>query len=116
LFVNLFFYAAYVIINIGKSFNSLLQTMTFGNIAQFLGWLGLFMLWIIFFDESSRKVVSGGIKKAIKKATNSIFKSLWIWFLATLLFQWSSAVLLILESFVSAWMIEFSHAVKVILW
>lgn len=90
--------------------------MTFGNIAQFLGWLGLFMLWIIFFDESSRKVVSGGIKNAIKKATNNIFKSLWIWFLATLLFQWSSAVLLILESFVSAWMIEFSHAVKVILW
>lgn len=90
--------------------------MTFENIAQFLGWLGLFMLGIIFFDESSKKVVSGGIKKAIKKATNSIFKSLWIWFLATLLFQWSSAVLLILESFVSAWMIEFSHAVKVILW
>ena len=90
--------------------------MTFGNIAQFLWWLWLFMLGIIFFDESSKKVVSGGIKKAIKKATNSIFKSLWIWFLATLLFQWSSAVLLILESFVSAWMIEFSHAVKVILW
>ena len=90
--------------------------MTFGNIAQFLWWLWLFMLWIIFFDESSRKVVSGGIKNAIKKATNNIFKSLWIWFLATLLFQWSSAVLLILESFVSAGMIEFSHAVKVILW
>jgi hypothetical protein len=34
------------------------------------------MLGIIFFDESSKKVVSGGIKKAIKKATNSIFKSL----------------------------------------
>ena len=90
--------------------------MTFGNIAQFLWWLGLFMLWIIFFDESSRKVVSGGIKNAIKKATNNIFKSLWIWFIATILFQGSSAVLLILESFVSAWMIEFSHAVKIILW
>lgn len=90
--------------------------MTFGNIAQFLWWLWLFMLWIIFFDESSRKVVSGWIKKAIKKATNNIFKSLGIWFLATILFQWSSAVLLILESFVSAWMIEFSHAVKIILW
>lgn len=90
--------------------------MTFQNIAQFLWWLWLFMLWIVFFDESSRKVVSGGIKNAIKKATNNIFKSLWIWFLATLLFQWSSAVLLILESFVSAGMIEFSHAVKVILW
>ncbi len=90
--------------------------MTFDNIAQFLWGLGLFMLGIIFFDESSRKIVSGGIKKAIKKATNSIFKSIWIWFLATILFQWSSAVLLILESFVSAGMIEFSHAVKVILW
>ena len=90
--------------------------MTFGNIAQFLWWLWLFMLWIIFFDESSKKVVSGGIKNAIKKATNNIFKSLWIWFFATILFQWSSAVLLILESFVSAGMIEFSHAVKVILW
>lgn len=90
--------------------------MTFGNIAQFLWWLGLFMLGIIFFDESSRKVVSGGIKKVIKKATNSIFKSIWIGFVATLLFQWSSAVLLILESFVSAGMIEFSHAVKVVLW
>ena len=90
--------------------------MTFGNIAQFLWWLGLFMLWIIFFDESSRKVVSGGIKNAIKKATNNIFKSLWIGFIATILFQWSSAVLLILESFVSAWMIEFSHAAKIILW
>lgn len=90
--------------------------MTFANIAQFLWWLWLFMLWIIFFDESSRKVVSGGIKKAIKKATNNIFKTLWIWFWATLLFQWSSAVLLILESFVSAWMIEFSHAAKIILW
>ena len=90
--------------------------MTFSNIAQFLWWLWLFMLWIIFFDESSKKVVSGGIKNAIKKATNNIFKSLWIWFFATILFQWSSAVLLILESFVSAGMIEFSHAVKVILW
>lgn len=90
--------------------------MTFGNIAQFLWWLWLFLLWIVFFDESSRKVVSGGIKKAIKKVTNNIFKTLWIWFWATLLFQWSSAVLLILESFVSAWMIEFSHAAKIILW
>jgi hypothetical protein len=34
------------------------------------------MLGIVFFDESSRKVVSGGIKKAIKKATNNILKSL----------------------------------------
>ena len=74
------------------------------------------MLGIVFFDESSRKVVSGGIKKAIKKATNNILKSLWIWFLATILFQWSSAVLLILESFVSAWIIEFSHAARIILW
>ena len=90
--------------------------MTFANIAQFLWWLGLFMLWIIFFDESSRKVVSGGIKNAIKKATNNILKSLWIWFFATILFQGSSAVLLILESFVSAGMIEFSHAAKIILW
>lgn len=90
--------------------------MTFDNIAQFLWWLWLFMLWIIFFDESSRKVVSWWIKKAIKKATNNIFKSLWIWFFATILFQGSSAVLLILESFVSAGMIEFSHAVKIILW
>ena len=90
--------------------------MTFGNIAQFLWWLGLFMLGIIFFDEASKKVVSGSIKKAIKNATSNILKTLWIWFWATLLFQGSSAVLLILESFVSAWMIEFSHAAKIILW
>lgn len=102
--------------NYANFFTLLHQIMTFGNIAQFLWWLWLFMLWIIFFDESSRKVVSGWIKKAIKKATNNIFKSLWIWFFATILFQGSSAVLLILESFVSAGMIEFSHAAKIILW
>lgn len=90
--------------------------MTFGNIAQFLWWLGLFMLGIIFFDEASKKVVSGSIKKTIKNATSNVLKTLWIWFWATLLFQGSSAVLLILESFVSAWMIEFSHAAKIILW
>ena len=90
--------------------------MTFGNIAQFLWWLWLFMLWIIFFDEASKKVVSGGIKKAIRNATSNVLKTLWIWFWATLLFQWSSAVLLILQSFVSAGMIEFSHAAKIILW
>jgi len=90
--------------------------MTFQNFAQFLWWLWLFLLWIVFFDEASKKVVSWGIKKAIKNATNNVLKTIWIWFWATLLFQWSSAVLLILESFVSAGMIEFSHAAKIILW
>lgn len=74
------------------------------------------MLWIIFFDDATKKMVSWWIKHIIKKATNNLFKTLWIWFLATIILQWSSAVLLILESFVSAWMMEFSHAARVIMW
>jgi len=98
-------------------FNFLLwENMSFENIALFLWWLWLFMLWIIFFDEATKKMVSWWIKKAIKKATNSYLKTLWIWFFATIILQWSSAVLLILESFVSAWMREFSHAARVIMW
>lgn len=90
--------------------------MSFENIALFLWGLWLFMLWIIFFDEATKKMVSGWIKKIIKKATNNLFKTLWIGFLATIILQWSSAVLLILESFVSAWMLEFTHAARVIMW
>lgn len=41
---------------------------------------------------------------------------MWIGFLATIILQWSSAVLLILESFVSAGMMEFAHAARVIMW
>lgn len=74
------------------------------------------MLWIIFFDEATKKMVSKWIKKIIKKATDSWRKTLWIGFLATIILQWSSAVLLILESFVSVGMMEFSHAARVIMW
>lgn len=90
--------------------------MTFENIALFLWGLWLFMLWIIFFDEATKKMVSWWIKHIIKKATNNIFKTLWIGFFATIILQWSSAVLLILESFVSAGMMQFSHAARVIMW
>lgn len=90
--------------------------MTFDNIALFIWGLWLFILWIIFFDEATKKMVSWWIKNVIKKATNNIFKTLWIWFLATIILQWSSAVLLILESFVSAGMMQFSHAARVIMW
>jgi len=90
--------------------------MSFDNIALFIWGLWLFMLWIIFFDEATKKMVSWWIKNIIKKATNSLFKTLWIWFLATIILQWSSAVLLILESFVSAGMMQFSHAARVIMW
>lgn len=41
---------------------------------------------------------------------------MWIGFFATIILQWSSAVLLILESFVSAGMMQFSHAARVIMW
>lgn len=61
-------------------------------------------------------MTSWWIKHIIKKATNNIFKTLWIGFFATILLQWSSAVLLILESFVSAGMMQFSHAARVIMW
>ena len=74
------------------------------------------MLWIIFFDEATKKMVSWWIKHVIKKATNNLFKTVWIWFFATIILQWSSAVLLILESFVSAGMMEFTHAARVIMW
>lgn len=90
--------------------------MTFESIALFLWGLWLFMLWIIFFDEATKKMVSWWIKHIIKKATNSLFKTIWIWFFATIILQWSSAVLLILESFVSAGMMEFTHAARVIMW
>lgn len=90
--------------------------MTFDNIALFIWGLWLFMLWIIFFDEATKKMVSWWIKNIIKKATNNIFKTLWIGFIATIVLQWSSAVLLILESFVSAGMMEFAHAARVIMW
>ena len=90
--------------------------MTFDNIALFIWGLWLFMLWIIFFDEATKKMVSWWIKHIIKKATNNIFKTLWIGFFATIILQWSSAVLLILESFVSAGMMQFSHAARVIMW
>ena len=38
------------------------KDMTSRNTTQFLWWLGLFMLGIIFFDEASKKVISGGLK------------------------------------------------------
>lgn len=86
------------------------------NILEFIWWLWLFILWIFLFDESIKKLISQKFKNIIQKTTNTLFKSIWTWVLATTILQWSTAVLLIVVSFVAAWVIDFSSAVGIVLW
>lgn len=86
------------------------------NIFEFIGWLGLFLLWIFLFDEAIKKLTTNSFKTLIQKTTNTLFKSIWTWTIATIILQWSTAVALICVSFVAAWVIDFNSAIWVILW
>lgn len=86
------------------------------NIFGFVGWLWLFILWIFLFDEAIKELTTNSFKTLIQKTTNTLFKSIWTWTLATIILQWSTAVALIAVSFVAAWIINFNSAVWVILW
>ena len=86
------------------------------NIFEFIGWLWLFLLWIFLFDEAIKKLTTNSFKIIIQKTTNTLFKSIWTWTIATIILQWSTAVALICVSFVAAWIINFNSAMWVILW
>ena len=86
------------------------------TIFEFIGWLWLFILWIFLFDEAIKKLTTNSFKTLIQKTTNTLFKSIWTWTIATIILQWSTAVALICVSFVAAWIIDFNSAMWVILW
>jgi len=86
------------------------------NIFEFIWWLWLFLLWIFLFDEAIKKLTTNSFKTLIQKTTNTLFKSIWTWTIATIILQWSTAVALIAVSFVAAWIININSAIWVILW
>lgn len=86
------------------------------NIIWFVWWLWLFVLWVSLFDESTKKLVSQWFKNFIKKTTDTLFKSIWVGTLATMILQWSTAVLLIVVSFIAAGIIDFNSAIWLVLW
>ena len=93
-----------------------LNDLMLNNIFEFIGWLWLFLLWIFLFDEAIKKLTTNSFKILIQKTTNTLFKSIWTWTVATIILQWSTAVALIAVSFVAAWIIDFNSAMWVILW
>lgn len=86
------------------------------NIFEFIWWLWLFILWIFLFDEAIKKLTTNSFKTLIQKTTNTLFKSIWTGTVATIILQWSTAVVLIAVSFIAAWIINFNSAIWVILW
>ena len=86
------------------------------NIFEFIWWLWLFILWIFLFDEAIKKLTTNSFKTLIQKTTDTILKSIWTGTIATIILQWSTAVVLITVSFIAAWIINFNSAVWVILW
>jgi len=86
------------------------------NIFEFIWWLWLFILWIFLFDEAIKELTTNSFKTLIQKTTNTLFKSIWTWTIATIILQGSTAVALICVSFVAAWIIDFNSAMWVILW
>ena len=86
------------------------------NIFEFIWWLWMFILWIFLFDEAIKELTTNSFKTLIQKTTNTLFKSIWTWTIATIILQWSTAVVLIAVSFIAAWIINFNSAIWVILW
>jgi len=86
------------------------------NIFEIIWWLWLFLLWIFLFDEAIKRLTTNSLKVLIQKTTNTLFKSIWTGTVATVLLQWSTAVALIMVSFVAAGVLDFNSAMWVILW
>lgn len=90
----------------------MLKTFEFWSFTAGLG----FFLFAISQLENSLKLMAGrSFKKAFRKHTNNSFKSILVGIISTAILQSSSAVNLMLLAFVGSEVIQFSHALGIII-
>ena len=85
-------------------------------ILKFLGWLGFFLFWMNYLEQSVSSVTNWWFKNLLKKFTSSVPKSFWSWILITTILQSSNVVSVLVLAFVWTWILSLTSALAVILW
>ena len=85
-------------------------------IMQFIWWLGFFLFWMWYLEQTVSSVTNWWFKNLLKRFTSSVIKSFWSWVLITTILQSSNVVSVLVLAFVWTWILSLTSALAVILW
>lgn len=90
--------------------------MSWQEISYLVGGLWMFLFGVSLFEDAIKNLATKSFRNLIKNATNTLFKSIGTGVSATAILQSSAVVSLMAVSFVGAGVLDFSHAIWIILW
>lgn len=90
--------------------------MSWQEISYLVGGLWMFLFGVSLFEDAIKNLATKSFRNLIKNATNTLFKSIGTGVFATAILQSSAVVSLMAVSFVGAGVLDFSHAIWIILW
>lgn len=86
------------------------------NYRDLIWWLGIFLFWMLVFEETISHLWKWFLKRVLEKNTNTRIKSIITWIIQTCIFQSSTIVTMMTLGFVGAWVIGLSNALWVVIW